>query len=339
MRQIPPADAPPTTAAPAAAAAGGLHLDSGLWLDRLDWRERIAERRSAGSLTAEQAERLARFAEHGFVVIDLEAGAETFAGFEADVDRVWREKPADLAYASGGPARRFPTADEARDRRHGSRIHDLHSHSGPALDLYLHPLVHETARLILGDDAVAIQSLYFQFGSEQILHRDPVVVPTGAPLRLLAAWIALEDIHPDSGALVYVPESHRLPYYEFAPGVYEFDGRTMGAAEAAAATAFDDEQARRHGLEPELFTPRRGQTLIWHASLRHGGSPVRDPERTRKSFVVHFSTAGTYPRRSITVAEARPEGGDDYVVWETERLVERGDRRGFENPLRGRRAG
>ena len=273
------------------------------------------------------------------MVIDLEAGPETFAGVEADVDRAWRDKPADLAYASGGPARRFPTAEEARDRRRGSRIHDLHSHSEAACDFYLHPLIHETARLILGEDAVAIQSLYFQFGSEQILHRDPVVVPTGAPLRLLAAWIALEDIHPDSGALVYVPGSHRLPYYEFALGVYEFDGRTMGAAEAEAATAFDDEQARRHGLEPELFTPRRGQALIWHASLRHGGSPVRDPTRTRKSFVVHFSTAGTYPRRSITVAEPRADGGDEFVVWETDRLLERGARRGFDNPLRGRRAG
>lgn len=314
----------------------GLHLDSGLWLDRSDWAERLEEKLRRDEISAVQAGRLAHFAEHGFVVLDLELPAAAFAEIEADVDRAWRDRPADLAYASGGPARRFPAADEARDRRRGSRIHDLHSHSATALDLYLDERVHDTARIILGGDAVAIQSLYFQFGSEQILHRDPVVVPTGAPLRLLAAWIALEDIHPDSGALVYIPGSHRLPYYEFAPGVYEYDGRVMGAAEVAAATAFDDEQARSRGLEPQLFTPHRGQALIWHASLRHGGSPVRDPARTRKSFVVHFSTAGTYASRSITVAEPRPEGGDDPVIWETRSLLERGERRGFENPLKGK---
>jgi hypothetical protein len=88
-----------------------------------------------------------------------------------------------------------------------------------------------------------------------------------------------------------------------------------------------------------LFTPRRGQALIWHASLRHGGSPVRDPARSRRSFVVHFSTAGTYPLRSITVAEPRPDGGDDFRIWETDRLLERDGRRGFDNPLRGRRVG
>jgi len=30
---------------------------------------------------------------------------------------------------------------------------------------------------------------------------------------LVGAWVAVEDIHPDSGPLVYYPGSHRLPYY------------------------------------------------------------------------------------------------------------------------------
>ena len=64
---------------------------------------------------------------------------------------------------------------------------------------------------------------------------------------------------------------------------------------------------------------------------------MRDPARTRKSFVVHFSTAGTYASRSITIAEPRADGGDDYVIWETRSLLERGERRGFENPLLGGR--
>ena len=52
--------------------------------------------------------------------------------------------------------------------------------------------------------------------------------------------------------------------------------------------------------------------------------------------IASFSTAGTYPRRSISVAEPRPDGGDDFQIWETDRLLERGGRRGFDNPLRGR---
>ena len=30
---------------------------------------------------------------------------------------------------------------------------------------------------------------------------------------LAAAWIAMEDIDPNSGPLVYYPKSHRLPHF------------------------------------------------------------------------------------------------------------------------------
>lgn len=316
-------------------AGSGLLLDSGLWLDRPDAGAAIAARQRDGRLTADQARHLGHFAEHGYVTLPSGADDAVLDGVETAVERAWRQRPADLAYASGGPARRMSDSDEARDRRPGYRIHDLHSASDAALELYLLRRIFELARPILGDDAVAIQSLYFQWGSQQILHRDPVVVPTGAPGHLLAAWIALEDIHPDSGALVYVPGSHRLPYYEFAPGVWQFDGATMGEAEARAATAFDDRLAELNGLEPQLFTPRRGELLLWHASLRHGGSPLADPRRTRRSFVVHLSTLSTYGERSITLSEpaGEPGGAETPRVYATRRLLGRGDRRGFDNPL------
>ena len=186
----------------------------------------------------------------------------------------------------------------------------------------------------------SIQSLYFEYGSEQILHRDPVVVPTGAPGHLLAAWIALEDISADSGALVYVPGSHRLPYYTFSPGEYEFDGSRMGEEEIRAGTAWDDEQARRRGLEPKIFTARKGEVLLWHASLRHGGSPVRDPSLTRRSVVVHYAPRRSYVSRSITVVDPlRHDDGrveERARIMETETVIERDGCAGFDNPMRGR---
>jgi ectoine hydroxylase-related dioxygenase (phytanoyl-CoA dioxygenase family) len=185
---------------------------------------------------------------------------------------------------------------------------------------------------------VAVQSLYFEFGSEQTLHRDPVVVPTRSHGHLLAAWIALEDIGAESGALVYVPGSHRLPYFEFAPGQYQFDGRTMGHR-VAEALAFDEEQCARHGLHPRLFTAQKGQVLFWHAGLRHGGGPVTGPGATRRSLVVHYTSRRTYGARSITVCErVRGAGGaieERCRVMETTALLGEGAARGFDNPMRG----
>lgn len=315
-------------------AGQGLHLSSGLWVDAPDAAATVERRRAAGELSAGDAERLLRFVEEGYVVFPLGVDEALLDAVPAGIEDLWRERPADVAFASDSPALPMSRADEARHRHTRYRIHDLHSHLEAALALYLHPEIHRLARLVLGDGAVAIQSLYFEFGSEQILHRDPVVVPTGRPGHLLAAWIALEDISPDCGALVYIPGSHRLPYYEFAPGEYAFDSRRMGEAEVLAATAFDDEQARRAGLEPRLFTAKKGEVLLWHGSLRHGGAPVRDPRLTRKSLVVHFSTRPGYSRRAITVWD-EVDGEERPRVMATERLVERGGAVGFASPMQG----
>ena len=107
-------------------------------------------------------------------------------------------------------------AEEEHDRRGGCRIHDIHSHCPAALALYLDRQIFDWVRLFLGEEPVAIQSLYFEYGSEQALHRDPVVVPIQSHGHMIAAWIALEDIGPDCGPLIYVPGSHRLPYFETA---------------------------------------------------------------------------------------------------------------------------
>jgi len=47
-------------------------------------------------------------------------------------------------------------------------------------------------------------------------------------------------------------------------------------------------QMNRFGIEPRPFLPKKGQALIWHSGLVHGGSPVKDPSKTRNSFVVHY---------------------------------------------------
>lgn len=313
----------------------GIHLDTGLWIDRPDAIERIRRRREAEELSPVEADRLERFAREGYVVFDLGVDETTLDRVVQDVDRLWEERPADVAFAYDGPPRSMGEAEEDLHRKPRHRLHDIHSHSVAARDLYLHPQIFEIVDLILGGDAVAVQSLYFEYGSQQVLHRDPVVVPTAKPGHLVAAWIALEDISPDSGALAYVPGSHRLPYYEFRPGQWEFDASTMGEEEVEGATRFDDEQMRRRGLEPRLFLADKGQVLLWHSGLRHGGGPVRDESLTRKSFVVHFSTLETYEARSITIRVPDPAGGERSVVMETRELLERDGRRGFDSPMRG----
>ena len=295
-----------------------------LWLDKDDAEERIAQRRD---LTSNEAEDLAKYARDGYFITRIDLSASDAAQIDSEVNRLWREKPASVAFAYDSPPLRFSTANEAAQRRPRYRIHDMHSFSPRARSLYVHPQLVRYASLILGEQAVATQSLYFEFGSQQALHRDSIVVPTPVFGRLLASWIALEDIDPRSGALMYVPGSQKIPFYEFEAGQYMFDGRRMGGDQAVAAMRYHDEESARRGLAPKLFEAKRGDVLIWHSALLHGGGPVSDEKLTRKSFVVHYSTLRQHPSREIAVVEDGKEW-----IWSTRQLL---DGRGFDNPLNG----
>jgi len=313
-------------------------LASDLWLDQPDAHRRIEERLAQGTLTAEQAGKLRHFADRGYLTLALDLPEEVYADVDRAVARLWREKPWDVAYAYHSPLRLFALADEARDRKPSYRIADLHSASAGACELYLAREIFEYVELIWGESAVATQSLTFEFGSQQALHRDPVHVHMSPPSHLAAAWIALEDIGPRCGPLTYIPGSHRLPYWRDARGDYRLHQGSHGEREVREALEFDLRECARRGLAQETFTPRRGEVLIWHHSLLHGGSQPADPALTRKSFVVHFSTLAHYKRLRQTVLEVVPDAVGNPVershTFGTDRLLERGGCRGFDNPLR-----
>jgi ectoine hydroxylase-related dioxygenase (phytanoyl-CoA dioxygenase family) len=105
---------------------------------------------------------------------------------------------------------------------------------------------------------------------------------------LLAVWVALEDIEAGSGELTFYPGSHRLPYL-FNKDIAH--GHTPWKLDPKHHVAYDtkvQELIRKHGLEPVYYRPKKGDVLIWHANLLHGGSPVVYPELTRKSMVSHY---------------------------------------------------
>ena len=311
---------------------------SSLWFDLPGAHDRIAAWERERRVDEELAAALRQFVDDGFLTLQLALPEELYPAIDADVDRLWRERPADVAFAYQSRLTPFVYADEAEHRRPGCRIADLHSWSPSALDLYLHPRVFEVVNLLFGEPAIATQSLYFQYGSYQLLHRDPVHVPVVPPWNLLAAWIALEDIDPRSSVLTYVPGSHRLGYYRFADGDYRHDARRHGVEDTQAMAAFEAEQCRAAGLSEQTFVPRRGGLLIWHHSLLHGGPRAQDQSLTRKSFVVHYTTRAQARRRRGEFVERVPAADGTLVerlrMVESDEVLERGAAAGFDNPLR-----
>lgn len=305
---------------------------STLWIDQPDALQRIEALVRRRRISAEDERLLRDFHRDGFVRLFLDPATEPLDALVDDVDRLWRERPHDLLFAYARPVlRRMSSGDPDIDRKPGYRIAEMHSHSPAARRLYLHARLHAVARLLLGEDPVAIQSILFEYGSAQGLHRDPVFVQTEKAGHLLAAWIALEDIHPDAGPLVYVPRSHTLPPFEFAPGEYRFDPQRFGEAELQRERAWLEQQMGERGLAAQIFTPRKGEVLFWHAGLYHGGHPIRDAARTRRSFVVHYTTRRTHHTNALTMLET-VDGQEELRVLGTRRIVQDGRAVGFANP-------
>ncbi|MFP7654524.1 hypothetical protein [Chryseobacterium proteolyticum] len=51
---------------------------------------------------------------------------------------------------------------------------------------------------------------------------------------------------------------------------------------------FLENKVQELGLKKEVFRAKKGDLLIWHANILHGGEPHLDKSRTRKSLVYHY---------------------------------------------------
>lgn len=146
----------------------------------------------------------------------------------------------------------------------------------------------EFLNALINDEAVLFQSINFITGSEQYTHSDSVHMTTFPLGGLLGVWIALEDINEENGALHYYPGSHLLPYY-LNPD-YDNIGNSWLIGDKSY-TAYEDmlrSKIIEKRLEKKVFHAKKGDVLIWHANLLHGGEPHINKLKTRKSMVFHY---------------------------------------------------
>jgi len=147
------------------------------------------------------------------------------------------------------------------------------------------PAVIRFLTLLFEQPAVAFQSLYFRWGSQQEIHQDTAFVKVSSPMKLAACWVALEDIRPHSGELQYYVGSHTLEDYLFE-GTHKW--MPFRSDEYGSFVASLHERSQARGLRLEQFRPKKGDVLVWNADLAHGGSREVTEHVTRKSLVTHY---------------------------------------------------
>ena len=212
---------------------------------------------------------LLQWHKNGFLIWENFLDAETVDAINNDIDNLLEKKEVDFNYTHRKIFNAYRQSFTIRKVIKENQLLDLLS-------------------FILDKKVLPFQTINFLKGSEQQAHSDSIHMSTFPQGYLIAAWFALEDISLEQGPLSYFPGSHRLPYitnsdYENTNNRFMLDGDANKKYEEKA-----QEVIRQNNLQKQVFTAKKGDVLIWHGNLIHGGEPMLNKELTRKSFVVHY---------------------------------------------------
>jgi phytanoyl-CoA hydroxylase len=149
------------------------------------------------------------------------------------------------------------------------------------LDAFTAPSMVVALRTVFGEDPKLVQSMYFEGNSATWAHQDTYYLDSERVGTMVAAWIALEDIHPGAGRFFVYSGSHRI---DLAKNGGDFD------------IAFNHDRYKQ--LIVDLIRQQRlqlrapalgvGDVLFWRAKTIHGSLPTSGTSNTRQSLTAHY---------------------------------------------------
>lgn len=243
------------------------------WLDMPGGLEKaLADERFAAFPQTLQ-EQIRQWPDNGFMVLNGFVKPETCDQLSAELQSLIDNKTVDFDYTN-------------------SRVMNAWKHNATIRSVISDKRLLDLLSFTLNRETLPFQTINFLKGSRQKTHSDFIHMTTEPEGYLVAIWVALEDISPDSGPLHYYPGSHKLPYilgedFDHSSSALFVGDDLYGNYEKKIAALVAEKQ-----LQKKIFTPRKGDLFIWHANLLHGGEPVNNDQLTRKSLVGHYFCKG-----------------------------------------------
>lgn len=245
------------------------------WFDRPHALEMTAIIAARDALGSGEAQSLRDFVEHGYCTLPYRVDDALLQRLNEDLDRMLAQGEIEVA-------------EEGADHR----VEQIHEKSSAAREIWTLPPVMKFLRSIFQDEVLPCQTLVFLRGSGQDMHQDTIHLTAFPAGYMCGVWIALEDVQADAGPLFVYPGSHRLPrLYCATVGMDKVrDGNWTEFAQKFLPRL--DSELARAGLQKQVYLPRRGDILVWHENLTHGGSPRNNPALSRRSIVSHYFSRG-----------------------------------------------
>ena len=243
------------------------------WLDQPGGAAQLKAHPGLEKFPAQWREALQAWPEKGYMILEGFAAAATCDTINADLQQLIDTKTVDFDYTN-------------------SRVMNAWKHSSAIKTIVSDERLNEFLSFTLGRPVLPFQTISFLKGSRQKTHSDSIHMTTEPLGYLVATWMALEDIAADSGPLHYYVGSHKLPYvmgedFPHSSSAFAVGDDLYGNYEQKIA-----EIVKEKKLEKEIFLAKKGDLLVWHANLLHGGEPVTNEASSRKSLVAHYFCKG-----------------------------------------------
>ena len=162
------------------------------------------------------------------------------------------------------------------------------------LDMLSYGPLNETMEELVGEPMGTHLNLTGWRSTLRNWHQDGYLNPTHVFDHYVAVWIAIEDIHPDSGPFQFVRGSHRFPVINHEKMLHalgpdtEEDPMWPKRSEEILTPLFEQLIVDAN-LKVESFIANKGDVLIWHSRLMHRGSIPNNPDLERRGCIAHYS--------------------------------------------------
>jgi len=264
---------------------------SSLWFDLPDALDELNRRLDSGAITAGQFQLLNKFIGDGYVILPEKIPPEIIDGINQEFNNAHQHRERILLRKGGKYKHPGPLGIVGRRMR----VIDFYVPCRSALQAVLAQPITDFLTLLYNEAPLAFQALLFQYGSQQFMHQDPAYVVTDNPGALTASWIALENITVGSGELTYYKGSHRDTDVGFASGKKVWNRNTDDMTMNRNYTDDLVQHCEIRQLAKETFLAKKGEILIWHSGLVHGGSAITNKDLTRRSLVTHYCPTSGKP--------------------------------------------
>jgi len=239
------------------------------WIDKPNAKEKVKSHPDFRALDEKLQQKVLGFIDNGFMILEGFYDDKIVDNLNQSIDNVLKQQKTDFNFT-------------------GRKIMDSHQVSEEANGIFRQPELLKLLSFLLGKPVLPFQSINFIQGSEQRAHSDSIHMTTEPQGYLIATWTALEDVYDGNGALFYHPKSHRLPFvscedYNSGHTKWLLGKNSYPNYEDKIQAVIEEQQ-----LEKRFFHAKKGDVLIWHANLLHGGSAIKKEGSTRKSMVCHY---------------------------------------------------